>query len=61
MEIETALNVEANIKGSTVIASVNVIASDSKFGFNVQAGEHLNFIINETSDILKKEVIINLK
>jgi len=61
MEIETALNVEANIKGSTVIASVNAIASDSKFGFNVQAGEQLNFIINETSDILKKEVIINLK
>lgn len=51
MEFETALNNGTNINGSTVVAKATTIAPDSKFGFNVQAGEHLNFIVPENSEI----------
>ncbi len=42
-DFESALNNGEDLTGKTVTFTVKAIAPDSAFGFNLQAGEHLNF------------------
>lgn len=44
---EKALNTGADLRGKTVRFKVDNITPDSSFGYNLQAGEHLNFCSNE--------------
>lgn len=40
---EQALNNGENLTGKTVVVTVNELVPNSAFGYNIQAGEHLNF------------------
>lgn len=40
---EAALNTGADLTGKTVRFTVGELVPDSAFGYNIQAGEHLNF------------------
>ena len=40
---EAALNAGTNLTGKTVRFKVDAVVPDSMFGYNLQAGEHLNF------------------
>ena len=42
-DFEAALNNGEDLTGKTVTFTVKAIAPDSAFGFNLQAGENLNF------------------
>lgn len=43
-DFEAAINNGEGVEGKYVMVEVNKIEPDSAFGFNVQAGEHLNFV-----------------
>ena len=40
---ESALNAGEDLTGKTVAFTVNELVPDSAFGYNIHAGEHLNF------------------
>ena len=40
---EQALNDGEDLTGKTVVVTVNELVPDSAFGYNIQAGENLNF------------------
>lgn len=42
-DFEAALNAGEDLVGKTVTFTVKEFVSDSAFGYNLQAGEHLNF------------------
>lgn len=42
-DFESALNNGEDMTGKTVKFTVKAVAPDSAFGYNLQAGEHLNF------------------
>ena len=43
VSFEGALNAGEDLTGKTVAFTVNELIPDSAFGYNIQAGEHLNF------------------
>lgn len=43
VSFEQALNDGEDLTGKTVTVTVNELVPDSAFGYNIQAGEHLNF------------------
>ena len=51
-ELEEALLNGENVEGMTVEVTVRAIEPDSAFGYNMQAGEHLNFVsaVNPETD-----------
>ena len=49
--IEKALNNGDDVTGKTVKFTVNELVPDSAFGYNLQAGEHLNFVSSENPGI----------
>ena len=48
---EADLNAGKNVYGSIVTLVIRDLAPDSPLGYNVQAGEHLNFIFDEDPDV----------
>ena len=56
-DFEAALNSGENVIGSTVRFTVQAIAPDSHFGYNLQAGEHLNFCSNDDPGIAVGDTI----
>ena len=42
-DFESALNNGEDLTGKTVTFTVKAVVPDSAFGYNLQAGEHLNF------------------
>lgn len=52
-DFEKALNDEKKVKEKIVLFSVKKYAPDSAFGYNIQSGEHLNFISEKDIDVEK--------
>jgi predicted RNA-binding protein with TRAM domain len=57
-QFETALNKGENVEGKTVSVKVNKIVPNSVFGYNIEAGKHLNFVSNDNPDVKKGETVI---
>ena len=54
---EAALNRGENLEGKTVIFIAKELHPDSKLGYNVWAGEHLNFVSGRNPDIKEGEAV----
>lgn len=54
---EAALNNGENLEGRTVRFTVEEVIPNTALGYNVQAGEHLNFISSTNPDIKKGDVV----
>ncbi len=52
-DFETALNAGDDLTGKIVSFTVNEVVPDSALGYNLQAGEHLNFC-SDTNPGIKK-------
>lgn len=50
-DFEALLNADIDVTGKVVTFTVDKIAPDSAFGFNLQTGEHLNFCSEEAQDV----------
>lgn len=46
-DFESALEDGANLEGKIVSVEIQNIEPDSAFGYNLQAGEHLNFVSSQ--------------
>ena len=57
---EAALNSGEDVEGKVVTFVVNEVVPDSAFGYNLQAGEHLNFC-SENNPKVKKGDSITVK
>lgn len=57
-EFEAALNQGEDLTGKTVKFTVSVIVPQSAFGYNMQTGEHLNFVSTENPKISVGDEII---
>ena len=57
-KFEQALNDGKNLTGKTVDITVEKIDPKSAFGFNVEAGEHLNFVSSTNPGIKKGDKIV---
>lgn len=57
-EAETALNNGTDIEGKTVSITVDKLKPKSAFGYNIQTGEHLNFVSSENPKVEKNEKLI---
>lgn len=50
-EFETALNEGEKLDGKTVSIKVDKLVPDSAFGYNIQTGEHLNFVSDKNPNV----------
>ena len=50
-EFEKALNDGEEVQGKTVSVEIAETAPDSPLGFNLQAGEHLNFVSSDNPEL----------
>lgn len=57
-EAEKALNDGENIEGKTVKIKVDKLVPDSAFGYNIQTGEHLNFVSNDHPEVKEGDELI---
>ena len=57
-KFETALNDGKNLKGKTVKLKVAKLEPQSAFGYNILAGDHLNFVNEENPDVKKGDTVI---
>lgn len=57
-QFEMALNKGADLKGKTVAVTVQKVVPNSKLGYNIQAGKHLNFISTENPGVKKGDHIV---
>lgn len=57
-EFEAALNEGENLDGKTVSVKVDELVPDSAFGYNIQAGEHLNFISDKNPNVKAGDEIV---
>ncbi len=51
VEFEQALNNGEDLRGKTVAIEVYDLVPNSMFGYNIQAGEHLNFVSNNNPGV----------
>lgn len=56
-DFEAALNEGDDLTGKVVTFTVREVAPDSLFGYNLQAGEHLNFCSPKTPGIKVGETV----
>lgn len=56
-DFEAALNAGENLIGKTVTFTVTDFKPDSAFGYNLFAGEHLNFVSSEHPNISVGETV----
>lgn len=54
---EEALNDGEDLTGKTVVVTVNELVPDSAFGYNLQAGEHLNFCSPDNPNVKAGDTI----
>ncbi len=54
---ESDLNKGIDVKGKIVIITVDKLVPDSAFGYDIYAGEHLNFVSNEHPGVKEGDVI----
>ncbi|PIC80756.1 hypothetical protein CSV75_02920 [Sporosarcina sp. P18a] len=57
-QFETALKNGENTEGKNVSITVDELVPDSAFGYNVQTGEHLNFVSSSNPNVKKGDEII---
>ena len=57
-QLEVALNNGDDPIGKVVTVEVEEFVPDSAFGYNIQAGEHLNFVSNDNPNVEKGDQII---
>jgi len=57
-QFETALNKGDNLEGKTVSVKVNKLVPNSAFGYNIEAGKHLNFVSVDNPNVKKGETLI---
>lgn len=57
-QLESALNEGENPEGKIVSVKVNELIPDSAFGYNIHAGEHLNFVSSENPNVEAGDEII---
>lgn len=57
-QFEAALNKGDNLEGKTVSVHVEKVVPNSAFGYNIEAGKHLNFVSTDNPDVKKGENII---
>jgi predicted RNA-binding protein with TRAM domain len=57
-QFETALNKGDNLEGKTVSVKVNKLVPNSAFGYNIQAGKHLNFVSPDNPNVKKGDTLI---
>lgn len=57
-EAEQALNDGEDITGKTVEITVNELVPASAFGYNIQTGEHLNFVSESNPKVEKGETLV---
>lgn len=54
---EQALNDGQDLTGKTVVVTVNKLVPDSAFGYNIQAGENLNFCSPDNPNVKAGDTI----
>jgi len=54
---EQALNNGEDLTGKTVVVTVNKLVPDSAFGYNIQAGENLNFCSPDNPNVKEGETL----
>jgi predicted RNA-binding protein with TRAM domain len=57
-QFETALNKGDNLEGKTVSVTVNKLVPNSAFGYNIEAGKHLNFVSPDNPNVKKGDKLI---
>ncbi|WP_186579785.1 hypothetical protein [Aquibacillus kalidii] len=57
-EFEAALNNGENLEGKIVSVEVSELEPNSAFGYNIQAGEHLNFVSTENPNVKKEDTVL---
>lgn len=57
-EAEQTLNDGKSIEGKTVEIKVDKLVPDSAFGYNIQTGDHLNFVSSENPNVKEGETLI---
>jgi predicted RNA-binding protein with TRAM domain len=57
-QFETALNKGDNMEGKTVSVEVSKIVPNSAFGYNIEAGKHLNFVSTDNPNVKKGDKVI---
>jgi predicted RNA-binding protein with TRAM domain len=57
-QFETALNKGDNLEGKTVSVEVAEIVPNSAFGYNIEAGKHLNFVSTDNPNVKKGDTVI---
>lgn len=57
-KFEKDLNDGKNLKDKTVALTVDEIKPDSAFGYDIYAGDHLNFVSEDNPDVKKGDKII---
>ncbi len=61
-QFETALNNGDNLDGKTVSVDVEKLVPNSAFGYNIEAGDHLNFVSATNPNVKKgNKVIVKVK
>lgn len=61
-EFESALNDGEDLTGAVVSFTVNELIPDSAFGYNMVAGEHLNFVSSKNPNVdVGDEVIVEVE
>ena len=56
-DFEAALNAGEDLTGKTVTFTVREVHPNSAFGYNLFAGEHLNFVSSKTPGIKEGETV----
>ncbi|EMF0589562.1 TPA: hypothetical protein QFP75_001182 [Enterococcus faecium] len=57
-QAEEALNNGESIDGKTVKITVDKLVPDSAFGYNIQTGEHLNFVSSENPNVKEGDSLV---
>lgn len=57
-EFEAALNNGEDVTGKTVVVKVNKLEPNSAFGYNMQAGKHLNFVSAENPNVEEGDEVV---
>lgn len=57
-KFESELNKGKDMEGSLVEVKVQKLVPNSAVGYNIQAGEHLNFVSNSNPNVKKGDTII---
>src|SRR5581483_4559361 len=57
-QVEAALNKGDNVVGKTVSVKVETVVPNSAFGYNIEAGQHLNFVSSENPNVKTGDTIV---